>query len=1134
MNDAARQPVDQQQRDRALDPGGSFIVQAPAGSGKTGLLTLRLLRLLAIVERPEEILAITFTRKAAGEMHVRVVQALQAAADGNRPDDPHEAAFFDLAQKALERDRDKGWALLQQTQRLRVMTIDAFNASLTRQMPLLSRLGGQPQVTDDITERYDEAVRRTLQGTDLPDQQWQSVRRFLLHLGNHFGSAREMLRGMLARRQQWLDLLALDEDQQDNIAAALDREMAWVAAPVRAKLAVYADELCEQADRAGRRCREQGLDISIDNLEGITALPGDSAAEQPQWRGIRDLLLTADERNPKWRSSINKNQGFPPGSDDDKNALKALLNEFRQDDQLLDALNRLGRFPGPLGETQWQQVLDFLAVCKIAVANLQVVFAEQNEVDHPEVAERALRALGEPERPTDLALHLDYRIHHLLVDEFQDTSRAQMELLRRLTAGWTPGDGRSLFLVGDPMQSIYRFREAEVGLFLDVWDRGLGDLELEPLRLQTNFRSGQGIVDWVNRAFGSIFPEQHDIAAGAVEYARSEAWHGAEPETAVTVHPWVGRDDPGEAQRVVETVRAIRQTDPEATVGILARARTHLTFILPALRESGLAFTAVELEHLARRPEIQDLLALTRALLHPGDTVAEAAVYRAPWCGATLDQLEQLPPVGACLQANQYPGHRKSSLPRRSLLAGEQEDVAGASPVDQWADRITQTTKILRNARQHAQRTPVRDLLERTWLALNGPACYEQPEAVDNAAVFFELLADHDRGGDLDDPVALEEALGDMYGAADSSPEAANIQVMTMHKAKGLEFDHVILPGLGRGAGCGDKSPLQWSQRPRSDGRIDLLVGPVAEAGGKDPLYQWIDLLEKDKQDHERRRLLYVAATRARKRLHLMGSIQAPTDNDAAGTVKTPSKDSLLHLLWPLVEDQFAATEPSHHDEDNAAPWQPTYTRIAKEWQALEPPADVDWTPPATGHAEEQRPEFFWAGPGARQVGQVVHRLLQQIAADGTDQWPDERVEQTSPIIDAMLRAEGVPEAMTEACRQRVQQALRTTLADKHGRWILADHAGAESELALNHWRDGALETAIIDRTFVDDNGARWIVDYKTSSHEGGDIEAFLEREAERYANQMSRYREAMLAMEPAREVRIGLYFPLLGRLVEA
>src|SRR5439155_5619839 len=132
-----------------------------------------------------------------------------------------------------------------------------------------------------------------------------------------------------------------------------------------------------------------------------------------------------------------------------------------------------------------------------------VIFAERAEADFTEFAQGAVRALGTPEAPSDLLLALDYRIRHVLVDEFQDTSISQWELLERLTAGWQQGDGRTLFVVGDPMQSIYRFREAEVGLFLRARREGLGtaglpNVALEPLTLETNFRSQAGIVDWVN------------------------------------------------------------------------------------------------------------------------------------------------------------------------------------------------------------------------------------------------------------------------------------------------------------------------------------------------------------------------------------------------------------------------------------------------------------------------------------------------------------------------------------------------------------------------------------------------------------------------------------------------------------
>src|SRR5688572_12767944 len=119
-------------------------------------------------------------------------------------------------------------------------------------------------------------------------------------------------------------------------------------------------------------------------------------------------------------------------------------------------------------DAQWEVLEAIVRVLPRAVAHLKVVFAESGEADFTEIAQGALLALGTPEAPTDLLLSLDYRIKHVLVDEFQDTSISQWKLLEQLTAGWQRGDGRTLFLVGDPMQSIYRFREAEVALFLQA------------------------------------------------------------------------------------------------------------------------------------------------------------------------------------------------------------------------------------------------------------------------------------------------------------------------------------------------------------------------------------------------------------------------------------------------------------------------------------------------------------------------------------------------------------------------------------------------------------------------------------------------------------------------------------------
>src|SRR5262249_42141041 len=145
----------------------------------------------------------------------------------------------------------------------------------------------------------------------------------------------------------------------------------------------------------------------------------------------------------------------------------------------------------------------------------------------------ALLALGNEGEPTDLMLALDYRIRHVLVDEFQDTSHSQFELLKRLTSGWEPGDGRTLFLVGDPMQSIYRFREADVALFVRAWNEGIGGVRLEPVALSANFRSDAGIVEWVNASFERIMPSEDDVTRGAVRYAPS---HPVHPHAGKAVH----------------------------------------------------------------------------------------------------------------------------------------------------------------------------------------------------------------------------------------------------------------------------------------------------------------------------------------------------------------------------------------------------------------------------------------------------------------------------------------------------------------------------------------------------------------------------------------------------------------------
>ena len=182
------------------------IVEAPAGAGKTELLSQRFLRLLARVEAPEEIVAVTFTNKAAAEMRQRIVDTLRAAALGEPPAAPHKRISFILAQRALAAGRERGWDLLAHPGRLRITTIDALCASLARQMPLLSRFGGEPRLAQDAGRHYEAAARRALawlEAGDAPETA-AAVEAALRHLDNDGGRLVRLLSAMLSRRDQWL------------------------------------------------------------------------------------------------------------------------------------------------------------------------------------------------------------------------------------------------------------------------------------------------------------------------------------------------------------------------------------------------------------------------------------------------------------------------------------------------------------------------------------------------------------------------------------------------------------------------------------------------------------------------------------------------------------------------------------------------------------------------------------------------------------------------------------------------------------------------------------------------------------------------------------------------------------------
>lgn len=1106
---------DARQRQRALDTQRSFIVQAPAGSGKTELLTQRYLALLAQVDDPQQILAITFTRKAAAEMRSRLLEALEAGY-AEAPVEAHKRQTWELARAVLMQDTRKNWSLLENPARLSVQTIDSFNSSLVRKMPWLSRFGGLPQLAEDAAPLYQGAVDQLLQRLGSSQPGAAQLRYLIGHLDNRVTRLQQMLMTMLARRDQWLRHVYRPGPDP---CAALEAALTKLTELELGRLAqTTPGTLVEEILACGRHAAHN-LAATQRPLLYLTDLdwwPGAQVEHLPIWQGLADLLLTA-KGELRRGGGINARIGFPAAEREANQRMKRLIEALQDSDDFIQALAGCSALPNPEYLPEQRQVLQaLLELLPLLVAELWLEFRRSGQADFAEIALMAKEALGSASDPGELLLQLDHRLEHILVDEFQDTSRLQYALLELLTAGWQAEDGRSLFLVGDPMQSIYLFREAEVGLFLQSFTGQLGAAgpRLEPLRLKSNFRSCQGLVDWVNSTFRQIFPPHADPATGAVSHAAASAVNGPGAAPAVSWHALPDDDAEAEALAVVERLEQIRAQEPGASVAILVRGRNHLNAILPQLLARGLRYQAQDIDPLGARPAAQDIHSLYQALSNRADRLAWLAILRAPWCGLELADMEVI-----CRTA----GAR--TIPATlATLAG---DLASVPLSETGRQRLVRCWPHLEQALRQRGRLPLRRLLEACWLALGGPACYD-PQGQDDALRVLDLFESLQQGTELITADLLERGMERLFAASDSQADGS-LQVMTIHKSKGLEFDHVLLPGLGRIPAANDSPLLRWLEHPQ----VGLLLAPIAARDGsdQDPIYRLIGRLEQQKQDFEATRLLYVAATRARHRLHLFGHARENSRGE-----RQPAANSLLAKLWPACGVDFCAQlQPTTEQREMLL--QPLKLgRLPLRWQLPRLEAvsilAVHSSDKVIPEQEEARPQMLFSGweeQTSRQVGTLVHGLLERLALQGADWWRALAEEEQLRLLQQQLGALGVPRAEQPEAGRKVLRAIEKTLASERGRWILQPHSQAACELELSGTLAGEVVHLVIDRTFVSQDGTRWVIDYKTSLPQKEEsLEAFVTREIEHYRAQLNRYLSLIKTYAPQHQARAALYFPLL------
>jgi ATP-dependent helicase/nuclease subunit A len=1181
-------PPDWEQREQALDVQQSWIVEAPAGSGKTGLLIQRYLKLLAheSVDEPEQVLAITFTVKATMEIRERIVAQLESASRGEplKPDTDVAKETRILAEAVLQRGRLLGWQLLDHPHRLNLRTIDSICAEIAHSLPVLSGGGGQSPVID-ASLLYHEAARLTLMQLGGDDGSLDdALRTILLHRDGNLVECERLLAEMLEWRDQWGELVPLGQRNLDD--AYLDRtvlpkleralEQAVCAGVTEFANAVPPDFLHALSSLATSWAEIEPYDREqspIAICASKLGLPSTNAADLEHWRALIHLMVTPSTGT--WRKSFAKNTiGFET-TPNQKKALRLLLEEVAHREDLLRSIEKVNCLPpAKYPQEQWVVAKALFRVLSRALAELHLVFADRGECDFAELGLLAKAALRREGGVEDLSAALGMKLQHLLVDEMQDTSTSQYELIQLLTHGWD-GQSQTVFLVGDPKQSIYLFRQARVERFVRTMQTGqLGDLPLQCLRLTANFRSQSELVDEFNEDFSLLFPQQVSAAnPEEVAYVAADAvngpsrndglgivWHthvlpfGLEPEDARHRKRRQAKREAQRARAIALQWRSRPLPEGRTTpwrIAVLVRSRGHLIDIVEALKEDSgegaVPFRAVDIEPLRDRHEVLDLYALTRALLHPADRIAWLAVLHAPWCGLSLSELHVLA------------GADDPAWAERCIQ--DVIDERGDFLSEEGCERLAKVWAVLRAAAEQRAKLTTAQWVERTWRSLGGDA-YLAPAERSNARRYLHLLTELEQKEGTLDLALLKRRLDKLY--AETAAVAGAVDLMTIHGAKGLEWDVVIIPGLEKKARVNRERLLTWNEIDSDDEEAaSIVLAPIAGKGkGSEELNFWLKQIHKAREAAERKRLFYVACTRAREELHLFATPEAKSN----GEINRPP-GSLLATTWPAAERHFSvdASEPAtvanFFTMPPVSPVEDDFVgNIAAEAEDAPKPAKLQRLPlgfnPRTrfqvqeklpyGDAENTLTAAHFARPEgsfeARALGNVVHSFLEALSKRLDDELQEEALMQEvagwGPRIVALLRGSGLPPASVEKLALRVKTALGNVLQDAEGRWVLGAHDRASSEYALIAWQD-MRSSVRLDRVFragmqplTAGDDCLWIVDYKTATHGRESMEEFLAAERLKYEPQMRAYAQMLQTISSAAKLRIGLYYPMLPKLI--
>ena len=1075
---------DKEAREKALDTNSSFVVVAPAGSGKTQLLIKRYLKLLQKARSIDSVICLTYTNKATEEMRERVIRAIELCQKEEGKDE-NEKELLNIAKEVYKNKNIKEFEL-KNPHSFQISTFHSFCTNLLKKYSSPERTSQFTTLDENESASLyslvaDIVISRALEGED--QELSKSVARRLAALNESSDRLKNQIITLLQNRDRLKNLSVADKTTHKSYVGIIFKEFSSGFIQFFKNNSESFKEILSYINDETKNALNDIPDVTEENLE--------------YWKNVATTFLT-DSGNPRQRLKDNL-KDLPTD-------LKSFIKEFPKD-LAEEQLHQIRKF-GEKSENFFDEE-SFYDVLKIFDESQKVFnnFLLGNKKDFVELELSTLENLDWLNGiPSETLTRLQFKIDHILVDEAQDLSDVEYQIISKLIEGWNENDGRTLFFVGDPKQSIYKFRKANVALFSVLQKDGVirkdeENYKLTPLELKVNFRSEPQIIDFVNKTFDGYFTKNefaddipyshflHPSAKGSEKIDISLNKIDFEKKVSIFALPEDKDSQKSELHRTFcEVVSSLReQIGEKETIAILYRSRNQFKEYLKELKSNSLEIELIEGEKLEESFAVKHLFNLLKASLFPSEDFYWLSLLGSPFINLSQKEIYEI---------------------------SKQDEKS-------WFEKVI-NTKLIPEEKRNTLLQMTKDFyfekgginFKKHFEELSGfesIKSFYDFSGVEECLEFFKILNQISTLPPTQIVNEMENYIKRSFSPPNPLFQRKKIQALTIHKAKGLEFDYVFVVGLedSPNKSKGNDEEAILIERLNFDKQNNSFLFFSAPYEKDELTYNLIKTISNKREKSEYKRLYYVAFTRAKKGLFLFGKSKEKESNT--------SNKPILEVIF----NKHSLKIPSPHIELNSKP-----TTVKKN-TALNPPNPPQFLPEkipfaikkASEEVELSRETHLFIRSSnekvkrARAKGTVIHKILEFFAKGKSDISPNyvrKLLKEMWIKDDAKL----VDEILNEANQTWQLEEFRK----------IRENSELIAEFQLEMKENEDIYVGRIDLLVKNKNNLA-AIDYKTSiPSKKENFEEWIKKEIEQYRPQVNIYKEMVSKIEETEPEKIKFY----------